>query len=329
MRPRKLRRVVAVSSAAIVIAGVGAGWVAAPAPAETATLAGSFGFEPTWSAVTACPCAPVRFSYAPTQAGIADGVKKFTATINRSGAQSVVDGAAGFSLGSHVIVGWVRDNPLDERTRSMPLTLVGAPEAPHNPRKGNGHRNTEGLPAGDYSNIKFVVREYDPVSDAAQNPNFWSRINSRMSTHLHGYDQLGEPDVVWTDEATGSTTEFHRSDVLPMLRWRESFTSAERMAELDARYRPRIDKAYDRPWEDQEWSASEQDDGMSQSQESGGSSSTRTESLTARTPTGRSSSATSQQRSGLLSNSQRDKEPSESDGRDSDSGSSDTNGDNE
>lgn len=223
------------------------------ARAETATLAGSFGVTPQWSSVVECPCQTVRFSYMPTQAGIASGVREFTAQLNRQTAQQTIDRAAGYSLGSHVLVGYIRDNLDDERTRTLPMTLVGAPEAPHNPRKGNGHRNTEGLPAGDYGNVTFVVREYDPVADAATNPNFWSRINAKMSTHIHGYDDLGEPDVVWRDDETGSVTEFHRSDVLPMLKGWDWLLSDERMAELDAKYRPRIDQAYSRPWEDDEW----------------------------------------------------------------------------
>lgn len=228
------------------------------ARAETATLAGSFGVTPQWSSVVECPCQAVRFSYMPTQAGIASGVREFTAQLNRQTAQQTIDRAAGYSLGSHVLVGWARDNLDDERTRTLPMTLVGAPEAPHNPRKGNGHKNTEGLPAGDYGNVTFVVREYDPVADAASNPNFWSRINAKMSTHIHGYDNLGEPDVVWRDDETGSVTEFHRSDVLPMLKAWDWLLSDERMAELDAKYRPRIDQAYDRPWKDDEWDDTEQ-----------------------------------------------------------------------
>lgn len=47
----------------------------------------------------------------------------------------------------------------------------------------------------------------------------------------------------------GSTTMYFAPDVLPMLKWREPFTSPERMAELDAKYRPRIEAAYDRPVE--------------------------------------------------------------------------------
>lgn len=244
MRPRKLRRrVVAGAASLMVFTGVAVGHAVAPADARTAVLAGTFGVAPK---PFTCPtCEPVRYMHAPSQAGIRDGVRKLEAWMSRTTVSPEPVTVEGFSLGSHVGLGFIRDNP--DRAKGVQWRFFGAPETPGNAWKGNGHRNREGLPEGDWSNVTFHVALYDPVADVAAHPNLWSMWNSRSATHTKGYDELGEPTAVYTDAVSGSVTNYYRPDVLPMLRSRDWYTSDERMAELDAKYRPLIEKAYDRP----------------------------------------------------------------------------------
>lgn len=217
-------------------------------------MSGTFGVAPNYSRMSLCPCVELKHSVMPTQRGLADMVKAIN-TWAAAPVQAVAPAPrtlVTYSASTQAATGWIRDNVDDPETREVRVVALGSSETPGNGWTGVGHKRESGLPTGEgavYDNVEFVVVQYDPVADKATNPNFWSRINEKMSTHTRGYDDidLDDPDAVWTDPVTGSTTKYYRSDTLPMLRWRERFTSEERMAELDARYRPRIEKAYDRP----------------------------------------------------------------------------------
>ena len=247
MRPRNLRRRVAASAAVIVMMGVGAGY-GARADAQTATLTGTFGINPRWSTVVDCPCEPVRYTPWISQRSIAQGVDKLSQRLSRQGAQIETVEVAGFSLGSVVAVGFIWDHP--QQAKRVTFTLIGSPDTPEGrPSKGKGHKGRNGLPDGDWSNVSFVVRQFDPVSDPLARFNWLAAINASMSVHMRGYDNLDltAPDAVHVDERTGARTLYYRTDVLPILAWRDWFTSDERMAELDAYYRPKIEAAYERP----------------------------------------------------------------------------------
>lgn len=152
-----------------------------------------------------------------------------------------------YSLSTHAVVGRLRTDP--ESLRGIRIIMLGAPETPpgNPPNDGNGYQNTEGLPTtGDLSNVTMVVVQYDPVADAAVSPpNYWTRRNARMATHTYGYNglDLTAPDAVHVDPVTGATVLYFRSEVLPMLEWLDPpWVSDEKMAELDAKYRPLIER---------------------------------------------------------------------------------------
>lgn len=245
------RQLVAIAIGAILAAGG-----IASSRADTATMSGTFGVAPRYSTITGlCPCTSLRHSVMPTQRGLADmvaSIGRWVATPAAASATPQPKRLVSFSASTQGATGWVRDHADEPATRDVEIVAIGSSETPGNGWAGRGHRGEEGLPTDQgavYDNVTFVVRQYDPIADRAANPNLWSRINEKMSTHVRGYDDidLDDPDATYVDPVTGSTTKYFRSDVLPMLRWRQRFTSDERMAELDAKYRPRIEAAYDRP----------------------------------------------------------------------------------
>lgn len=94
-----------------------------------------------------------------------------------------------------------------------------------------------------------VVMQYDRIADKPDRFGLFSFINSAMAGSRH-FDyfaaDINDPsNLVYRD---GQTTHMLiEADVLPMLRWRDWFTPDDRMAELDAKYRPLIEADYDRP----------------------------------------------------------------------------------
>ncbi|BBX71673.1 hypothetical protein [Mycolicibacterium psychrotolerans] len=66
---------------------------------------------------------------------------------------------------------------------------------------------------------------------------------------MYGYNglDLNAPDAVHVDPITEVRVLYFRSDVLPMLKWLEPWVSDEKIAELDAKYRPLIEQGYSRP----------------------------------------------------------------------------------
>lgn len=246
--------------------------LAAPtnAGAATSTMVGSFWVKPDYSTIKTSTGtlagANLPFTALPTQSGI-DSAYEAQGRWLESLPPTTVNGqkhtSVSYSMSTHATVGRLRDEP--ETLKGVHVILIGAPETPGNPKQGNGHKNTEGLPDGPVDvEVDMVVRQYDPVADAAHNPNFYTWINSKMATHIYGYDHLDltNPDAVYVDPVTGVKVLYFRSDVLPMLKPWDWALNDERMAELDAKYRPKIEAGYSRPdgifspeWEEQQWAS--------------------------------------------------------------------------
>jgi len=248
MRPNRAKTIDRLLISGAVGALLAAGGMA-QAEAETATITGTFGVGPKWSTVTnLCPCEAVSYSAWPSQGGIAGGVQGLEQKLQQVGiSPSGIDRVVGYSLGAHVGLGYIRENP--EAAKDIRWTFMGSPDtAEGRPSKGKGHEGQNGLPDGDWSNVEFVTRQFDPVSDPAARFGGLSSINASLSVHTKGYDgiDLDNPDATYTNE-DGSVQKWYRTDTLPVLAWRKWFTSDERMAELDKYYRPLIEKDYDRP----------------------------------------------------------------------------------
>ena len=231
MRPSKLRRLLACTAAGAVLAGTGTGWVAR---ADTVSMRGVLGFQPDYQSLGLCPCRPLNHPVMPWS------VPSIKAEIAQWAETATVSPEPKIALTYSLSTVGVLDYLEEPDAKRVEVWAFGSPETP---RKGDRREVTESR-----ETVRFVVALYDPVADKMARWNIYAAINSRMSTHLKGYDNLdlSNPSATYT-APDGSTTLYFAPEVLPMLKWREPFTSPERMAELDAKYRPRIEAAYNRP----------------------------------------------------------------------------------
>ena len=92
-----------------------------------------------------------------------------------------------------------------------------------------------------------VVMQYDRLADRPTRRGWYSALNARMSRHYDYFDaDINDPsNLVYRDGAT--THMLIEADVLPLLKGWDWLLTDERMAELDAKYRPLIERDYDRP----------------------------------------------------------------------------------
>lgn len=219
------------------------------ARAETATMSGVLGFRPNYAALDLCPCTTISHPTMPWSVPtIANRIEQWADT---SAATPEPRTLATYSLST------VGAREYLERDDAKPLQVL-AFGSPDTPRKDRDRKIT--APEG--TRLTYHVALYDPIADPMARWNLLAAMNSRLSTHLRGYDDLDldNPDAIY--EKDGVTTKYYAPETLPILQWRKGFTSPERMAELDARYRPRIEAAYDRPVrvpspseEDDEWNS--------------------------------------------------------------------------
>lgn len=316
MRPRKLRRIVAASASGIVLFGSAVGFGVREATAETGVMVGVLGIAPNYRSLKLCPCQRITHPVMPWSVPqIEKRIEQWAA----APVQAVPEPKrlVTFSLSTVAALQFLEENP----DSGVEVVALGSPETPGSHRRDRRYTD-ETVPAA-----SFIALQYDPIVDEVVRPNFYAAINSRMSTHIKGYDQLDldSPDAVHVTES-GAEVKWFRSDTLPMLRWRESFTTPERMAELDAKYRPLIEKAYDRPVDlEDSWNQGRgsrrnvSDAGGSKSAAAGGSSSDQTEQSTQTDTTDPSNSSRSRLRSGTPNDShttKRDANEPSSDGGD-------------
>lgn len=95
-----------------------------------------------------------------------------------------------------------------------------------------------------------VVAQYDGVADNPTRFGFYSWVNTAIfSRHFAYFEEdldVNDPENLVYQE--GNTTYMLiPAQTLPMLRWIQPFVTEERLAELDARYRPLVERDYDRP----------------------------------------------------------------------------------
>lgn len=158
---------------------------------------------------------------------------------------------AGYSVGGAGMYDRLREwerNPslAPDPDRIVLIVTFGNPEN----KFGGQNRNNVGvgLPAYQPYDHLDVVAQYDGVADNPTRFGFYSYINSAFSRHFSYFDGLdiNDPDNLVYQE--GNTTYMLiPAETLPMLQWVRPFVSAERMAELDAKYRPLVERDYDRP----------------------------------------------------------------------------------
>lgn len=158
----------------------------------------------------------------------------------------------GFSLGAASIYDRMREwerNP-DVAPDPQRLVLIVTFGNPENKYGGDDRKNFyAGLPGVQPYQHLDVTMQYDSVADRPTRWGWYSAINASFSRHMDYFkpSYINDPDNLIYQDEDGTTYMLIKAEVLPMLKWMDWFTSDERMAELDAKYRPLIEADYDRP----------------------------------------------------------------------------------
>ncbi|CAA0129273.1 SL1278 acyltransferase Chp1 [Mycolicibacterium vanbaalenii] len=181
----------------------------------------------------------------------------FTAFTNVPRGAAMVAAAVGATKGPVMVIGWSlgaasierqlrewADNPESapavDRVR---VVTFGAPEP-----TGRDRDRAAAIPATAprYEQLD-VVAQYDKIADKPDRWGWYSMINTASSQHFSYFDvDIDDPrHLVYRDGQT--TRMLIEADVLPMLKKWDWLLSDERMAELDAKYRPLVERDYDRP----------------------------------------------------------------------------------
>ncbi|MGB3355218.1 MAG: PE-PPE domain-containing protein [Mycobacterium sp.] len=186
------------------------------------------------------------------------GTGSFSARTTSRQIQTAVDATPGdiillnYSLGAAGMYDRMREwerNPdiAPDPDRVLLIVTYGNPERKY----GGDNRNNPGagLPTiQPYQHLDAVV-QYDSVADSPTRFGFYSAINAAFSRHFGYFDEgvdINDPNNLVFQE--GNTTYMLiPAETLPMLNWVRPFVSEERLAELDARYRPLVERDYDRP----------------------------------------------------------------------------------
>ncbi|MDA2892282.1 PE-PPE domain-containing protein [Mycolicibacterium sp. BiH015] len=144
---------------------------------------------------------------------------------------------------------WERNPQLaPDPDRIKLIVTLGNPE---NKFGGENRNQTDvGLPAVQPYEHLDVVAQYDGVADNPTRFGFYSWVNTAVFSRHFAYFQedldVNDPENLVYQE--GNTTYMLiPAKTLPMLRWIEPFVTEQRLAELDARYRPLVERDYDRP----------------------------------------------------------------------------------
>jgi len=242
--PRRINginRALVRTAAVVTLGALGAAGSIEIARADTVSMRGVMGFQPDYVNLGLCPCKPLSHPVMPWSVPtITDRIEQWANTpdsVNPSSPKVALT----YSLSTVGALEYL-DQP---DAKPVEVWAFGSPETP---RKTGRDKVAALSDVPGRKDVTFVVSLYDPIADPMKRWNLYAAINSRLSTHLHGYDELdlSNPSATYT-APDGSTTLYYAPEVLPMLKWREKWTTPERMAELDAKYRPRIEAAYDRP----------------------------------------------------------------------------------
>lgn len=172
--------------------------------------------------------------------------------------QSAVDSTRGdivlmgYSLGAATIYDRLREW---EKTPSLApdparVVLVVTYGNPENKFGGDDKNNSyAGLPATQPYQHLDVTMQYDSVADVPTRFGWYSRLNLAFGRHMAYFEDvdINDPDNLVYRDPDGTTYMLIKAETLPMLAWMDPWVTDERMAELDAKYRPLIEKDYDRP----------------------------------------------------------------------------------
>ncbi len=177
------------------------------------------------------------------------GSRQLQAAVDSTGGDIVL---MGYSLGAATIYDRLREWEKTPAQAPDPgrVVLVITYGNPENKYGGDDRKNYyAGLPAVQPYQHLDVTMQYDSVADVPTRFGWYSQMNIAFGRHLAYFQDvdINDPDnLVYRDE-DGTTYMLIKAETLPMLAWMDPWISDERMAELDAKYRPLIEKDYDRP----------------------------------------------------------------------------------
>jgi PE-PPE domain len=186
-----------------------------------------------------CPC--VKVPYPADGLHNDDGVAALVNTPMHAG-----DTVVGFSLGTQVISLYLAQNKPPPGVR---FVLLGDTFAHNDQLVSKG----QGVPPDIADHVTLVVRQYDGWTDG---PTIESSPNYKLATQnaqmgaatIHDYVKahLDDPANVVTTRGN-ITAILIPTQHLPLNRMKRTFGSDSEADELDAKQRPLIDSAYDRP----------------------------------------------------------------------------------
>lgn len=158
----------------------------------------------------------------------------------------------GYSLGAATIYDRLREWEKTPAQAPDPdrVVLVVTYGNPENKFGGDDRKNYyAGLPAVQPYQHLDVTMQYDSVADVPTRFGWYSQMNMAFGRHLAYFEDVdvNDPDNLVYRDGDGTTYMLIKAETLPMLAWMDPWITDERMAELDAKYRPLIEKDYDRP----------------------------------------------------------------------------------
>lgn len=126
------------------------------------------------------------------------------------------------------------------------IVLMGNPENKYGGQAR--HYFGTGIPDDNPYEVLNVTKQYDAVADRPDRFGLWSQINLSFFNHFaYRTIDINDPNNLVYQDEDGATYMLIKAEVLPMLQWMDWFTTDERMAELDAIFRPLVERDYDRP----------------------------------------------------------------------------------
>ena len=153
----------------------------------------------------------------------------------------------GYSLSAAAVYDLLEEWTLEPDEAPDPVdTRIVTIGNPRNKWGGSSRSRETGPPEGQPYEHLDITRQYDLVADIPDRFSLYSLLNLSLPQHTYSDVDINAPENLIHKE--GNTTYMLIPEpVLPMLKWRDWFTSDERMAELDAKYRPLVERDYDRP----------------------------------------------------------------------------------
>lgn len=245
------------SAVAPVVAFLAAAGIAAAPIADAATVIGVEGiFMPPGKSVTAfngsfCKtntCQNAKNPVWPSPTSVSKGADLVQASVQTAEGKVILLGwSQGAATNGEVLRRWAASPDQAPEADRVFVVNFGNPEHKYGSDDKVGPKGAGGIPIDTPFETLEINAQYDTVSDKPTRWGWYSMINTALNRHFSYFEiDPNDPENLVYQEGN-VTYMLVKADVLPMLKWMDPFVSDERMAELDAKYRPLVEKDYDRP----------------------------------------------------------------------------------